>query len=312
VSETEKEFVDAHSEVDSVERGFDWRICMYVIIILTMVVTAVFMDDIMDIQKKKSDSYVFILLNAIIDICNNVIFGLGYLLPAVSYRIIALRIHALADFIERDFSTLTNLKEKDRLRLSEICVVRQRYEQISADLTDLNNKISTIMAIILLATLMSMSNILHDFFRKGFNPANIDSIDIARILIFFSACLILIAFSAAEPANACDRLAEACAKHHLSGRLQAAIADILETADEDQNIPNYGSMDTLVSSDSKGKTMEKNLHKILEALSLRVRNHPAQAQIGCSDVTPEIANGIVLMALSIVAAIVGIHMPDWD
>ncbi|GAB5372741.1 hypothetical protein AAMO2058_001691000 [Amorphochlora amoebiformis] len=202
--------------------------------------------------------------------------------------------------------------EVDSKSDSYVFILLNAIIYISADLTDLNNKISTIMAIILLATLMSMSNILHDFFRKGFNPANIDSIDIARILIFFSACLILIAFSAAEPANACDRLAEACAKHHLSGRLQAAIADILETADEDQNIPNYGSMDTLVSSDSKGKTMEKNLHKILEALSLRVRNHPAQAQIGCSDVTPEISNGIVLMALSIVAAIVGIHMPDWD
>ena len=262
-----------HAHSFDVARG-DPALRAHAIAISVAVLASCLSDDIME-AREGSLSPPQLVIFVLSDLVEDVLFGCGFFLLAVSYRVIALRVwhlyHTIQDAAIESPQAIVRIVGETRIA----------YEAIFQDAELVSSRTGVLgLGIILLASI-EMASSLESFF----NEEQTGKLALLRLLLVLAIMILQMSLAAANV-------------HYASERLAKALS--IQTAASQQTFASYGSMDHEV------------LARTSQTFGHRVRDYPIRMRVSWFYLTTEWAFGICALVFTLLLAIVGIKLPSGD
>lgn len=207
-----------------------------------------------------------------LDLLQNFFYGIGFLVAAVSYRLIAIRIWGIYDRLEEEYHGGDLEMQQLLITLSDAV---SSYESTYRVAEHVSARTSTIVATMILLLAVKMVTALRDVVRE--QELDFDSVaHLAqlRLILALGALILQTVLAAADIVYASERLAEVLAS--LETSLQVVVAD----------------------------GAQQQAH-ICRTLGTRVRHHPIRMRISWLHFHTKWAMGLCALVLIIFLAVVG-------
>lgn len=263
----ESHFVVPHS---------DWILRIHAGIFALCVVTSCASDiAIAHFDGKRSTTFAFFFVFA--DILENSLYGGGFLWLAVAYRVIALRVWAILEQLER------LRHSQDRVALVEMLpIMRQAYEE-AFDASEIVSDTTSKLALLLMALVIieMVSTVDEIFVRDTHFVWDLTHMAMLRLVLILTLILLQVALAAADVMYSSELLAQCMA------RLEAELRDT-------------------------GDNSVQRQADLLKALGYRVRNFPVRLSVGWFHLTTEWSMGIATLIITVLLTMVGIKLPGGE
>lgn len=235
-----------------------------------------------------------VILFATLDIVEDFFYCVGFLILAVTYRVVALQIWKLYHVLEDEFDHPT---KDPPILLAILERSLHIYENIFGRTERLSAQTSVIaVAIISFAALEMASTVTEVFEEKNFDIDDIGHLAMLRLLLVLSGLILQVALAAADVMYASERLAEVLARWDAYWRLEHARGS-------------YGSTE---SGSHNHQVLLPALAAACKAFGDRARSHPVRLRVSWFHLETEWSLGIAFLVVTVMLTIVGVKLPGGE
>eukprot|EP00977_Amphora_coffeiformis_P004958 scaffold1057_cov154-Amphora_coffeaeformis.AAC.3 len=268
-------------------------------------------------------SFLFKALQFVVaDLIENTLYVGGFLLLAVAYRVIALRVWILRDELlllptlyatagDSPLLFFSNTNNRTERLIHIMARHRRAYEsafEVAEHVSDRTSAVALLM--VALVVIEMVSNLEEIFGDDEAFEFDILHLAILRLLIVLTVLLLVLSTASADVMWASERYAETMAQ--LEGQIRSQLA---ENSIDNINSNRYGTTTSIsqsMRSDDRHFKQLELLASLLKTMGYRIKSFPVRISVGWFHLTPEWAMGVSLLAITTLLAVTGIKLPGGE